>query len=111
MRSYETMVIVDALVADDAIETELSKIQSRIENHGEIVKIDHWGKRKMAYDIRKKSHGYYAVFYYTADNTVIEDLDKDFRINENILRWVTIKDQPIPADKVEATEAAAQGEE
>jgi small subunit ribosomal protein S6 len=95
MNNYETMVIVDAMISDDAINRELNTIQSKIETAGEVVRIDNWGKRKMAYTIQKKSHGHYTVFYYKAEASVARDLEKDFRINENVLRWLTLKDHPM----------------
>jgi small subunit ribosomal protein S6 len=94
MKDYETMVIVDAMISDEAIAREISSIRERIEGKGEIIRIDEWGKRKMAYQINKKSHGFYSVFYYKAESTVVAELEKNFRINENILRWLTLADYP-----------------
>jgi small subunit ribosomal protein S6 len=109
MRRYETMVIIDAMIAEDAIEQELDAIVSRIEeNEGKLLFKDIWGKRKLAYEIRRKSHGFYAVFYYEADRTVPKLLERDFRIDENILRWMTLVDQPIPADIVNAMQTSKE---
>jgi small subunit ribosomal protein S6 len=93
-KPYETVVVVDAMIPDD---------------QGKLVKLDRWGKRKLAYAIRKRTHGEYAVFYYEGTGAIAAELDKRFRINENILRWLTVADNPVgvPADKVpgEAAEA------
>jgi|TARA_B110000483_G_scaffold242024_1_gene326559 small subunit ribosomal protein S6 len=98
MRQYETAVIVDAMISEDAIAAELKRVEETINEAGEIIKIDTWGKRKMAYDIRKKSHGFYAYFYYKGESSIIEELEKNFRINENVLRWMTLVDHPLPAN-------------
>ncbi len=98
MRQYETMVIIDAMIAEAAIEQEVSSIEAKIAAKGELVWKDVWGKRKMAYDISKKSHGFYVVFYYKATTEIVVDLEKDFVINENILRWMTLNDAPIPVE-------------
>jgi small subunit ribosomal protein S6 len=96
MNQYETMVIVDAMISDDAINKEIEAISATITaDGGEISRLDDWGKRKMAYPIKKKSHGYYSVFYYTANAEVPNLLEKNFRINENVLRWLTLKDHPV----------------
>jgi small subunit ribosomal protein S6 len=95
MKQYETMVIVDAMISEEAIRQELGVIRGKIEATGNIVRVDDWGKRKMAYSIKKKSHGHYCVFYYEAETSVVETLEKDFRINENILRWLTLADHPM----------------
>lgn len=101
MRNYETMVIVDAMISDDAIASEIKAIEDKIQSKGgEIVRRDDWGKRKLAYAINRRTHGYYAVFYYkTADASVVSDLDAGFRINENMVRWLTLVDHPM-TDKV-----------
>lgn len=111
MKQYETMVIVDAMISDDAINNELEKIQQTIKNNeGEILRVDNWGKRKMAYPISKKTHGNYTVIYYNANEKTPLKLEKDFRINENILRWINLAEQPMAEEFVnedEVTEEAA----
>jgi len=101
MRNYETMVIVDAMISDDAIAAEIKSIEDKIQSKGgEIVRRDDWGKRKLAYAINRRTHGYYAVFYYkTADASVVSDIDATFRINDNLVRWLTLVDHPM-TDKV-----------
>lgn len=100
-KMYETAVIVDAMIPDDAIVSEFDAISDRINEHGKLIKLDKWGKRKMAYSIKGRTHGEYGVFYYEAVTSLPSDLEKNFRINENILRWLTIADCPagIPEDK------------
>ncbi len=95
MRTYETMVIVDAMISDEAIAAELKVIEDKIKAKGEIVRRDDWGKRKMAYAIQKKTHGYYAIFYYTASGDVVAELENGFKINDNMLRWMTLADYPM----------------
>ncbi len=95
MRTYETMVIVDAMISDEAIAAELKVIEEKIKAKGEIVRRDDWGKRKMAYLINKKSHGYYAIFYYSAAPEVVAELETGFKINDNMLRWMTLVDYPM----------------
>ena len=113
MTSYETMIIIDSMISDQEIQNEIKTIKDKVEANGEIIKVDPWGKRKMAYEINKKSHGFYVVFYYKAEATVIAAMEKDFRINENIIRWMSLKDHPLPqeyvsnaSEKAEAAPAA-----
>ena len=97
MRNYETMVIVDAMISDDAIAAELKIIEDKIlAKGGEIVRRDDWAKRKMAYAIKRRTHGYYATFYYKSeDASVVTDLESGFRINDNMVRWLTLVDHPM----------------
>ncbi len=95
MRQYETMVIIDALISDDAIQAEIQKINDIIVKNGEVVRRDDWGKRKMAYQIKKKTHGFYVIFYYKAESAVVAELDRVLKLDENVLRWMTLVDYPM----------------
>jgi small subunit ribosomal protein S6 len=106
-KPYETVIVVDAMIPDESISSEFDAIGKLIETQGKMVKLDRWGKRKLAYPIRKRTHGEYAVFYYESESGGLSaELDKRLRINENILRWLTVADNPVgvPADKVPESE-------
>ncbi|GHV12315.1 hypothetical protein AGMMS49938_04610 [Fibrobacterales bacterium] len=95
IRDYETMVVIDAMISDEAIDAEIAAVEQKITAHsGEIKRRDNWGKRKLAYEIRKQTHGYYVIFYYKANSDVVADLEKGFDINTSILRWITLVDYP-----------------
>lgn len=95
MRQYETMVIIDAMISDDAIQAEIQKVNDLIVKAGEVVRRDDWGKRKMAYQIKKKTHGFYVIFYYKAETSVVAEIDRVLKHDENILRWMTLVDYPM----------------
>jgi small subunit ribosomal protein S6 len=112
-KPYETVIVVDAMIPDEAIASEFDAVAKLIETQGKMVKVDRWGKRKLAYTIRKRTHGEYAVFYYEAGSGALAaEIEKRLRINENVLRWLTIADNPIgvPADKAPEAEGAPQAE-
>ena len=91
---YETVVIVDSMIPDEAIDSEFEAIEQKISASGTLKLVDKWGKRKLAYPIKGRSHGEYAVFYYEADTEFPGQLEKGFRINENVIRWLTVADAP-----------------
>ena len=96
IKDYETMVVIDAMISDEAIEGEIAAIEKKIQSHsGEIKRCDKWGKRKLAYVIRKQTHGFYVIFYYKASSDVVLDLERGFNINTNILRFLTLADFPM----------------
>jgi small subunit ribosomal protein S6 len=112
-KPYETVIVVDAMIPDEAIASEFDAVAKLIDSQGKMVKLDRWGKRKLAYTIRKRTHGEYAVFYYEAGSGALAaEIEKRLRINENVLRWLTIADNPIgvPADKAPEVEGAPQAE-
>ncbi len=95
MKQYETMVVLDAMLSDDVIASEVQSFADKITAAGEIVRRDDWGKRKLAYEINHKSHGYYVIFYYKAEASVIAELEHIFKLDENVLRWMTLADYPM----------------
>lgn len=95
MRQYETMVIIDAMISDDAIKAEIETIAAAITKGGEIVRRDDWGKRKLAYSINKRQHGFYVIFYYKAEVATVAAMEAALKLNENVLRWMTLADYPM----------------
>src|SRR5690606_22213129 len=87
MRPYELMVIIDPDVDERTVEPSLQKFLNVITNDGgTIEKVDIWGRRRLAYDIQKKSEGIYAVVNFTAVPDTAQELDRLLDINETILR-------------------------
>jgi small subunit ribosomal protein S6 len=87
MRPYELMVIIDPEVEERTVEPTLQKFLSVITNDGgTIEKVDIWGRRRLAYDIKKKSEGIYAVVNFTAKPDTAKELDRQLSLNETIMR-------------------------
>lgn len=82
------------MIPDESIASEFDAVSKLIESQGKIIRVDRWGKRKLAYTIRKKNHGEYGVFYYEAEAALPAELEKRLRINENVLRWLTVVENP-----------------
>ena len=95
MKQYETMVVLDAMLSDDVIASEVQSFAEKITAAGEILRRDDWVKRKLAYEINHKTHGYYVIFYYKAESSVVETLERIFKLDENVLRWMTLADYPM----------------
>lgn len=93
-KNYETILVVDAMIPDESIASEFDAVSKLIESQGKVIRVDRWGKKRLAYSIRKKSHGEYAAFYYEAEGGLPQELEKRFRINENVLRWLTVVENP-----------------
>jgi small subunit ribosomal protein S6 len=92
MRKYEVVVIIDPDVDDRQVNGLLDKPLAGLTKAGGTVdNIDVWGRRRLAYDIRKKSEGIYAVINVTADPAVVKELDRQFTLNEQIMRTKVIR--------------------
>jgi small subunit ribosomal protein S6 len=89
---YETTVVADSLMKSDDLRDLREKIASFISNHGgSVQKTEEWGKRRLAYEIGKKQYGYYLHFRFTAPEAMIALLEREYRLNESILRFLTIR--------------------
>ena len=87
MRHYELMVILDPDLEERTVAPSLDKFLNVVrKGNGTIEKVDVWGRRRLAYDINKKSEGIYAVVDMTAEPAVAQELDRQLGLNESVLR-------------------------
>ncbi|MDK9694080.1 MAG: 30S ribosomal protein S6 [Sulfurimonas sp.] len=92
MRHYENLVIVKPTLTAEEIQANISAIEEVItSNGGEIAARDAMGMRKLAYPLGKNERGYFHVIYYSVAPAAINEIERRFRINEDLLRFVTIK--------------------
>jgi small subunit ribosomal protein S6 len=92
IRHYETMFIVKPTLSDEEIANQIDTVKSNIEkNGGEVVSVDDIGIKSLAYEIQKNKRGYYYVIYFKAPSESIIELERTYRVNENILRFIFIK--------------------
>ncbi|MBI9073151.1 MAG: 30S ribosomal protein S6 [Melioribacteraceae bacterium] len=88
---YESVVIVNATLDDEQIDAILTKVEDTIKvNGGEIANVDKWGRKRLAYPIQKSKSGYYVVYRFSAPTDLIKKLERMYRLDENIIRYLTI---------------------
>ncbi len=89
--TYESAVIINATLDDEQIESIISRIKEFITNNGgDIREIENWGRKRLAYMINKSKIGYYAVFRFNAPTNIITKLERNYTLDEHILRYLTI---------------------
>lgn len=92
MNQYETVFIVTPVLSEEQMKEAVKKFQEYLKAKGaEIVHEEHWGMRKLAYPIQKKSTGFYHLVEYKADGQLIADLELAFKRDERIIRFLTVK--------------------
>ena len=92
MRHYELMVILDPDLEERTVAPSLDKFLNVIrQGGGSVDKIDIWGRRRLAYDISKKSEGIYAVVDLNAEPALAQELDRQLGLNESVLRTKLIR--------------------
>lgn len=109
MNAYETTFILDPELEDESIEAEIARVENLIKTFGgEVIELQRWGRRKLAYEIKRKQMGYYVHFKFHAEGSFIEGLHREFRLNETILRYLTILLDKAIEDKLGTNEVASQ---
>lgn len=91
-RTYESVVIINATLEDEQVEATISRMQETITTHGgELIDLDKWGRKRLAYPIKKAKSGYYVVFRFSATTDLVATLERNYRLDENIIRYLTIQ--------------------
>lgn len=92
MRRYELMVILDPALEERTITPSLDPFLTVVKNDGgSVEKVDVWGRRRLSYDIQKKSEGIYAVIDLMAEPATVKELDRQLNLSETILRTKVIR--------------------
>ena len=94
MRKYETIFILHTSLDEEAVKANVEKFKGVIENGGGVIEsVDFWGKRKLAYEIKKINEGYYYLVNFNADPELPKELDRVFRITDTIVRHIIISNE------------------
>ncbi|ADG76568.1 ribosomal protein S6 [Cellulomonas flavigena DSM 20109] len=92
LRQYEIMIILDPEIEERTVAPSLDKYLSVVKTDGGTVdKVDVWGRRRLAYDIKKKAEGIYAVVDFTASPATAKELDRQLGLNEVVLRTKVLR--------------------
>ncbi len=101
MNQYEVMYVIDAALEDSARIELIDRFSDLVKkNGGEIDRVDEWGKRRLAYAINYKTEGYYVLMYIKAPSEMPKELERNFQINDKILRSLVIRyEGEVPAKR------------
>lgn len=89
--NYETVMVVTLKKGEEAVQNVVERFKALIEQNATLKNVDEWGKRKLAYLINKESEGYYVLFEFESTAEFPSELDRKFRINEDVIRSMIIK--------------------
>ena len=99
MNQYETVFILTPVLSDDQMKEAVNKFKDVLVKAGaEIISEENWGLKKLAYPIQKKTTGFYQLVEFEADPTVIAKLEVNYRRDERILRFLTLKQEKYAAE-------------
>jgi small subunit ribosomal protein S6 len=92
LNGYELTFIMKSEVSDDQQKAFLEKLKGIVAQHnGEVLVTEDWGRRKLAYPIQKEQRGAYHHLVFSGDNGAVAEIERNMRINESVLRFLTVK--------------------
>jgi small subunit ribosomal protein S6 len=99
-REYETIFILRADTVNDGVAQVNQRLRGILESMGgKALKLDNWGKRKLAYEVKKQLKGIYLYWRYLATSGVVEELERNLRMLDSVIRYYTVKvDDDVVAD-------------
>ncbi len=90
MRKYEVMFILKPNLEEETRNELIEKFKAIVLTDGEIEKVEEWGNRKLAYEINKLNDGYYVLMNFKSGVDVPKELDRNFKISDNIIRHLIV---------------------
>ena len=91
-REYETIYILRPDTPNDGVGQINSRVRQVMEQMGgKVLKLDNWGKRKLAYEVKKQLKGIYLYWHYLANPGVVEEIERNLRMLDNVIRYYTVK--------------------
>ena len=107
MRYYETLYIINPNLSDEENNAVIAKFNDLVEkNKGVVISVDEWGKRTLAYEIKKFNKGCYVLLNYCGEGSIISELERGMKLDERILQYQTVK----LSDSVDPEELKAEAE-
>ena len=93
MNKYESVIIINPNLDEDATKAVVTKFTDLINTDGKVEKVEELGKKKLAYEIKKNTEGYYAVYYFEANPNLIGELERNYRTTDEVIKFMTIKNE------------------
>lgn len=92
MNCYETLFVAKPTLTEEEIAAQITKVKDVLTKEGaELVGTNDMGMRKLAYPVQKNDRGYYTVLFYKAEGTFINELERNLKINEDVIKFLTVK--------------------
>ena len=92
MRTYEVSFIAAPTLTPEELDAFVAQMQTVVEGkNGKVVKVDNWGKKSLAYKIKRFRDGYYVILTVEADGAIIAELERRFRVADHVIRFLSIR--------------------
>lgn len=89
--NYETIMIINSNLEEATIRATIEKFESLINANGKVESTEEWGKKKLAYPIKKQAEGYYVLVNFTSNPEFIDELDRIYNITDEVIKHIVVK--------------------
>ena len=91
MNKYESVIIINPSVEEEGMKTLIQKFTDLIDKDGKVAKVEELGKKRLAYEVKKNKEGYYVVFYFDANPQAIAELERNYRITDEVIKFIVVR--------------------
>lgn len=112
MELYESLFIIRPSVSDEETNALIEKMKAVADKTGaQFIKAENWGRKKLAYEVRRERKGTYVYFYFRAPNNTVGELERAYRLEDNIIKFLTVylEKELVPRRPLEATSEELSG--
>jgi len=109
MNIYENIIIMNAAISDEEAEAAVTKIKDLVTSQGgEVLKVDVWGRRKLAYEIKKQKKGLYVLLIYKTPAATVKKLEDFYKVFDAVLKYMVVKLEKKQVQDLEKSEPVAE---
>ncbi len=91
MNKYESVIIINPSVDEEKVKSLVDRFSELINKNGKVEKVDTLGKKKLAYEVKKNKEGIYVVLYFEAEPSLIAELERNYRITDEVIKFIVVK--------------------
>ena len=91
MNKYESVVIINPNVEENTLKELIERFQTLINTDGKVEQVNELGKKKLAYEINKNKEGYYVVYDFEANPSLIAELERNYRITDEVMKFIVVR--------------------
>jgi small subunit ribosomal protein S6 len=113
MRKYETIFILDPDLEEEQAKSAIEKVKGIItQTNGDILKIEDWGKRKLAYLVEKKAKGHFILIHFAGTPALLSELERNFRVMDAVIKFQSVRldERKVTTTEVPLPEESPEGE-
>ncbi|MEK6712878.1 MAG: 30S ribosomal protein S6 [Nitrospirota bacterium] len=106
MNMYESIFILKPSISDEDVQKTIVKMEGIVKQGAEILATENWGKKKLAYEVAKEKRGVYVLLRFQGKGDNISELERNYRIDDNVIKFLTVKLDKKEIEQLKKKEAA-----